>query len=67
MSEKKTQVFIERENKEDESGQFVCVNGRTYLVPRGKLVDVPAEVAEVIEHANEMNRKSADFKRGLRM
>lgn len=71
MTEKKTaeqkQVFIEREDREDETGQFVCVNGRSFLVPRGKLVSVPPAVAEVLDHANEMQRASAAYARDLRI
>ena len=71
MTEKKTagmrQVFIEREDREDETGQFVCVNGRNFLVPRGRLVEVPPAVAEVLDHTNEMQRASAAYARDLRI
>ena len=31
--------------------EFVCVNGRTFQVPRGKAVEVPLPVYEVLENA----------------
>ena len=33
--------------------QFVCVNGKWMTIPRGKDMDVPAPVAEVLKHAAE--------------
>ena len=48
--EKRT-VFIERGMASEEQGQFVCVNGRTFRVPKGKNVGVPLPVYEVIANA----------------
>ncbi len=33
---------------------FVSVNNRTYIVKRGEKVEVPAFVAEVLQHQEEM-------------
>ena len=33
--------------------QFVCVNGKWMTIPRGKDMDVPVPVAEVLKHAAE--------------
>lgn len=33
--------------------QFVCVNGRWMTIPRGRDIDVPAPMAEVLKHAAE--------------
>lgn len=33
--------------------QFVCVNGKWMTIPRGKDMDVPTPVAEVLKHAAE--------------
>lgn len=33
--------------------QFVCVNGKWMTIPRGKDMDVPAPIAEVLKHAAE--------------
>ena len=32
---------------------FVCVNDRTWLIQRGKTVEVPECVAEVLQHQEE--------------
>ena len=48
--EKRT-VFIERGMASEEQSQFVCVNGRTFQVPKGKNVEVPLPVYEVIANA----------------
>ena len=34
-----------------QQSEFVCVNGRTFQVPRGKAVEVPLPVYEVLENA----------------
>ena len=36
---------------DEEQSQFVCVNGRTFQVPKGKNVEVPLPVYEVIANA----------------
>lgn len=51
-------VFIPKESKGDDD-LFVAVNGRRYLIQKGKTVMVPPEVAEVIEHMMEA-RAEAD-------
>lgn len=33
--------------------QFVCVNGKWMTIPRGKDIDVPSPIAEVLKHAAE--------------
>ena len=48
--EKRT-VFIERGMASEEQSQFVCVNGRTFQVPKGKDGEVPLPVYEVIANA----------------
>ena len=35
----------------EQQSVFVCVNGRTFQVPRGKAVEVPEPVYEVLENA----------------
>ena len=47
----------------EQQSEFVCVNGRTFQVPRGKAVEVPAPVYEVLENARrqlEAARKIED-------
>jgi hypothetical protein len=44
-------VFIPYEEGEKKE-QFVGVNGKTYQIVKGKWVDVPPEVAEVIQNSD---------------
>lgn len=44
-------VFLPRASETEQQFEFVCVNGKAYQVPRGRPVEVPAAVAEVLEHA----------------
>lgn len=44
-------VFLPRASETEQQFEFVCINGKAYQVPRGKPVDVPLAVAEVLEHA----------------
>lgn len=53
-SDKKTvkiRLPLTRELKDD---VFVGINGKTWLIQRGKEVEVPVEVKEVLEHQEEM-------------
>jgi len=51
-------VFIPKESGE-EPQKFVSLNGRTWLIPRGKQVEVPRPVAAIIR-ASQMTRDAAD-------
>lgn len=44
-------VFLPRASETEQQFEFVGVNGKFYQVPRGKSVEVPAEVAEVLRNA----------------
>ena len=54
----KIKLPLSREEKED---VYVCVNGKSYLIKRGKTVEVPASVAEVLQHKEEMLEESMEF------
>ncbi|MGN1306826.1 MAG: hypothetical protein ACI4V3_04090 [Faecousia sp.] len=47
--------------KELQDDVFVSVNNRTWLIQRGVYVDVPACVAEVLQHAEEMTEEALRF------
>ena len=51
-------VLVPKVSGEDDT-LFVSLNGRTYLIPRGKRVEVPKPVADII-HASEDARANAD-------
>lgn len=41
-------VYIPREGKNDEKSHYFAVNGRTFNVPKGKTVEVPEPIAEMV-------------------
>ena len=49
----RVEVFIPRGPERDEANLFVAVNGKSYLLPKGKTSLVPPEVAEEIKRANK--------------
>ena len=51
--QKMVKIRIPR-TKKDEEDVFVSVNQRTWLIKRGVEVEVPACVAEVLRHQEEM-------------
>ena len=44
-------IYLPRGQGNEEQSRFVAVNGRTFQVPRGKAVEVPESVYEVLENA----------------
>ena len=44
-------ITLPRAGGTEQQSQFVCVNGRTYQVPRGKAVAVPLPVYEALENS----------------
>ena len=44
-------ISLPRAGGTQQQSEFVCVNGRTFQVPRGKSVEVPLPVYEVLENA----------------
>ena len=52
-------IYLPRGQGNEEQSRFVAVNGRTFQVPKGKRVEVPLPVAEVIENA-QMQMEQAD-------
>ena len=56
-------ITLPRAGGTEQQSEFVCINGRTFQVPRGKAVEVPAPVYEVLENARrqlEAARKIED-------
>ena len=52
----KTEVIhLFKDNGRYASPRFVSVNGEAYLIQRGVDVEVPAAVAEVLRHSEEMD------------
>jgi len=56
-------ITIPRGDQRADPNFFVSINGRNYIIPRGKAVDVPVEVAEEYyraERAKEAFYATAD-------
>lgn len=56
-------VFIPKGYANDEPNLFVSVNGKNYLLPKGKTSSVPVHVAEEIERslkAQEIQDENAE-------
>ena len=49
---------LTRNEKDD---VYVAVNGKSYLIKRGVPVEVPASVAEVLQHKEEMLAQAMEF------
>lgn len=54
----KIKLPLTRNEKED---VYVAVNGKSYLIKRGETVEVPASVAEVLQHKEEMLAQAMEF------
>ena len=53
------EIRLFKDNDKYKNPLFVAVNGKAYMVERGKRVEVPKEVAEVIENS-EIQLEYAD-------
>ena len=54
-------VMLHKDNNEHRGDLFVGVNMKDYRIPRGKPVDVPEEVAEVIKNALAQENEAMEF------
>lgn len=71
---KMVEVELFRDSERYTNDVSVTVNGKTTIVPRGKIVKVPPEVAEVLRNAQKqrnvaaeyMEREEEEFERKLR-
>ena len=52
-------IHLFKDNGRYSSARFVSVNGEAYLIQRGVDVDVPPEVAEVLEHSQMQDELTA--------
>ena len=48
-------IHLFKDNGRYSGARFVSVNGEAYLIQRGVDVEVPAAVAEVLRHSEEMD------------
>ena len=52
-------IHLFKDNGRYSSARFVSVNGEAYLIQRGVDVEVPPEVAEVLEHSQRQDELTA--------
>lgn len=50
-AEERVEIYIPRASGNDEPNLFVSVNGRNFILPKGKTSSVPKYVADEIERA----------------
>ena len=53
-------VHLPRAARGEDNFQFVGVNGKAYKIQKGIDVEVPVEVAEVLENSEKMREQAAD-------
>lgn len=56
-SEKLEEVYIPKGNAQDEPNLFVSVNGKNYLLPKGKTSKVPPDVAYEIKRSQRAQER----------
>lgn len=60
-SEERVTIKLFKDNKDYKDDLTVGLNGKFYRIQRGVPVSVPKAVAEIIEHSEEQDRKTADM------
>ncbi len=59
---KKTEmIYLIKDSEKYKNDVFVCVNGKGYILQRGKNIAVPVEVAEVLKNSQEQDAEAADY------
>ena len=58
---KMVKIKLFKDNHEYKDDVFVAVNGERYQIQRGKEVEVPDYIAEVLEHSAEQDARTAEF------
>ena len=59
--EKMVKLKLFKDNGQYKDDVFVAVNGRTFQIVRGVEVEVPACVAEGLEHSEAQDRRTAEL------
>lgn len=57
----KVKIQLFKDSKRYKDDVFVGVNGKPYKIQRGKAVEVPAAVAEVLEHSMSQDTAAAEY------
>ena len=59
MDKKNVRIRLFKDNSRYKGDLFVSVNGVSYKIRRGVEVEVPPEVAEVLEHSQVQDERTA--------
>ena len=59
------EVRIPRSPFGDNRAEYVAVNGRSFLIPRGQAISVPAPIAEVVRRSFALQEAEAEFMREI--
>ena len=65
LSGKTKKVYLFYDGEKYKDPLYVGINGMNWLIVRGEEVEVPVEVAEVIEHQLEQDKHTAQMMRDL--
>ena len=57
------EVLLPRAQENEQKFEFVCVNGRTFQVPRGKRTEVPRPVYECLMEAQQQAQEAFEANR----
>ena len=60
-AKKMVKIKLFKDNNKYSNDVFVSVNGENYLIQRGKTVEVPDYIAEVLEHSMEQDERTAEL------
>lgn len=60
-AKKMVKIKLFKDNNKYSNDVFVAVNGENYLIQRGKTVEVPDYIAEVLEHSMEQDERTAEL------
>ena len=61
QEQKMVTIMLHKDDNEHKEDLFVGVNMKDYRIPRGKPVEVPEEVAEVIKNAMAQENAAMEF------
>lgn len=56
----KREIFLPKDNRDGRKSQYVCINGREFVVPRGQRVTVPYPVYERLNIMLEAQAKAEE-------
>ena len=65
--EKTVRIMLHKDNNEHREDLFVAINMKEYRIPRGKPVDVPEDVAAVIQNMADQEGIVLDLESGKKV